>query len=135
MYSWHPQNYCTLMYTKLLYTIYCISSASILQMKLRFREVKSPRSHIWEWDSNSALPDSKVIVTTLQLRPCMEDGAGDQCKYLPWRRKREREKGAGSHFTDGQTKAWGRQLACSKSKSKLVTSLETTLSLPSLVSQ
>ena len=46
-----------------------------------------------------------------------------------------KKKGAGSHFTDGQTKAWGRQLACSKSKSKLVTSLEATLSLPSPVSQ
>ena len=65
----------------------------------------------------------------------MEDGAGDQCEYSPWRRKREREKGVGRHFTDGQTEAYGRQSACSKSKSKLVTSLEATLSLPSLVSQ
>ena len=65
----------------------------------------------------------------------MGDGAGDQCECLPWRRKREREKGVGSHFTDGQTKACGRQSACSKSKSKLVTSLEAVLSLPSLANQ
>lgn len=41
------------------------------------------------------------------------------------------QKGAGTHFTDGQTKAWRRQLSCLKSKSKLVTSLEATLSFPS----
>lgn len=58
----------------------------------------------------------------------MEDGAGDQCEYSPWRRKREREKGVGRHFTDGQTEAYGRQSACSKSKSTLVTSLEAILS-------
>lgn len=65
----------------------------------------------------------------------MADGAGDQCEYLPWRRKREREKEIGSHFTDGQTEAYGRQSACSKSKNKLVTSLEAITSLPSPVSR
>lgn len=54
----------------------------------------------------------------------------------PGEGKEKEQKGAGAHFTDEQTKAWRRQLTCSKSKSKSVmTSLEATLSFPSPVSQ
>lgn len=64
-------------------------SSLILKMKLRFRKVKSlALGHTAGKGMQSLAPRSHSLLKV----KAVEDGAGGQCKYLPWRRKRERAK-------------------------------------------